>query len=359
MHVLDREMLGTLPQGMAKLATLEVRERFPPKAKAKSKPKRGATEAPSKDIEEPTGAKEHASKTPKVPASKSRPMISPALGASPAEAAAAMAATPAGPQVKRQRMILDALGDLSADLPASDAAKDSEVRSLMSSRPHRFNLMHAPPRSGAEFPDGEARTELTLLMARLIASSTARAKQHVVLVRELLEGQSQSRLRKFASAQGVSSRSGAPGSGQMRTAKELREAAAAKLQLVGQRILSESLFSTLSETSGLSEQAATVATNSDRTVESKIATPSTTTKDIAHTRRALKLTLSDDLQQLDLQQLNVQLCRQQKRSIMATHHKVKRFSTAFALKQYTADVHPPWVRRNALASLHGLFSRSP
>ena len=26
---------------------------------------------------------------------------------------------------------------------------------------------------------------------------------------------------------------------------------------------------------------------------------------------------------------------------MATHHKVKRFSTAFALKQYTADVHPP------------------
>ncbi len=246
-----------------------------------------------------------------------------------------MAATPPGPQAKRQRTILD-------------VAKDSEVRSFMSSRPHRFNLMHASPRSSAEFPDGEAQIELTLLMARLIASSTARAKQHVVLVRELLEGQSQSRLRKFASAQGVSSRSGAPGSGQMRTAKELREAVAAKLQLVGQRILSESLFSTLSETSVLSVQAATVATNSDRTVESKMATPSTMTKDIADARRALKLTLSDDLQQLDLQQLNVQLYRQQKRSIMTIHHKVKRFSTAFALTQYTADVHPPLG-----------FSRSP
>ncbi len=50
-HVLDREMLRTLPQGMAKLATLEVRERFPPKAKAKSKPKSGPTEAPIEDIE--------------------------------------------------------------------------------------------------------------------------------------------------------------------------------------------------------------------------------------------------------------------------------------------------------------------
>ncbi len=64
-HVLDREMLRTLPQGMAKLATLEVRERFPPQAetgatKAKSKPKRGPTEAPIEDIEEHSGAEDHA-----------------------------------------------------------------------------------------------------------------------------------------------------------------------------------------------------------------------------------------------------------------------------------------------------------
>ena len=237
----------------------------------------------------------------------------------------------------------------------------------MSSRPRCFNLMHAPPRSGAEFPDSEARTELTLLMARLIASSTARDKRHVVPVRELLQGPSQVRLRRLASAQGVSSRSGAPGSGQMRTAKELREAAAAKLQLVGQRILSELFFRMLSETSGSSEQTATVATNStdvsehkvdaipaalsieprqkrprddiigdNRTVESKIATPSTTTKYIPHARRALKLTLSDDLQQWDhkkhLDGMNAQLYRQQRAAIMATHHEVKPFSTAFALK---------------------------
>ncbi len=37
-HVLGREMLTTLPQGMAKIATLEVRERFSPNAKANSKP---------------------------------------------------------------------------------------------------------------------------------------------------------------------------------------------------------------------------------------------------------------------------------------------------------------------------------
>ena len=59
-HVLDREMLRTLPQGMAKLATLEVRERFPPKAKAKSEPQRGPTEAPIEDIEEHSGAEDHA-----------------------------------------------------------------------------------------------------------------------------------------------------------------------------------------------------------------------------------------------------------------------------------------------------------
>ncbi len=51
-HLLGREMLRTLPRGMAKLAALEVRERFPPKAKAKSEPKRGPTEAPIEDIEE-------------------------------------------------------------------------------------------------------------------------------------------------------------------------------------------------------------------------------------------------------------------------------------------------------------------
>ena len=60
-QVLDREMLRTLPRGMAKLATLEVWERFPPKAKtgatkAKRKPKRVPTEAPSEDIEEHSGA---------------------------------------------------------------------------------------------------------------------------------------------------------------------------------------------------------------------------------------------------------------------------------------------------------------
>ena len=65
-HVLGREMLRTLPQGMAKLATLEVRERIPPKAKAESKPKRRPTEAPIEDIEEHSRAEDHACKTPKV-----------------------------------------------------------------------------------------------------------------------------------------------------------------------------------------------------------------------------------------------------------------------------------------------------